>query len=155
MVTGGKSGQEQEFDGFTVRNTLGTRNQPLSQRLLLHLLQRTSLAIIRNLDDYVIPLLKGRECNGPLFLLSPAKPLFGNFDAMVDSVSYDMQHRVRNIFNNHLVKFGFSAEHLEFDLFSLLPRNLANDSGHFFKKLAYRYHPDIENPFLQVVQLPF
>src|SRR6266567_1108312 len=73
-------------------------------------------------------------------------------NSMVDGVSDDVHHRVRDILDDQLVQFGVGAEHLQFDLFPLFPGNLPDNPGHLLEQLSNGDHPDLHDPFLQLVQ---
>ena len=101
----------------------------------------------------MVPFLKRRELDGAPFILPSSHALFGELNAVINGISDDMHHRIGNIFDDELVQFGISTEHLQFYFLSLRPGDFPDNTGHFIEKLPHRNHPDFHDPFLQLVQL--
>ena len=98
----------------------------------------------------MIAFLSGRERDLTFTRFTCLLTLIRRFNAMVDSVSHQMHHRVRQGFDQILIQVRILTEHLQVDLFFKTSRQIANNARESTEYLFHRLHPGLHDRILQI-----
>src|SRR5216684_3170706 len=86
-------------------------------------------------------------------LFPEAPPLLGGLDAVVDCIAHQVHQGIGQRLDDQLVHLHFAAVHHEVHFLARFPGDAPDGAGQLVEDLAQRDHANLEDSFLQIVEL--
>ena len=106
-------------------------------------------AIVGDFDVDLPAFVEGAQNQAPGRILARFFAVFGQFDAMVDAVAYQVGERIFDGFDDGAVQVGFLAFHFDPDFLAAVEREIADGAGKFVPDVANGLHASAHDLFLQ------
>src|SRR5271157_1952670 len=148
---GGQARLEDELEDFLARQRGGLFgvHQTVFDRLGEHSVGVDALTVVTDLNDGVRAVVVGAQDDVAGFGLAPGQSRFGILDAVVEGVPQDVQQRIGELVDHHLVQLGVGPADLQADLFAQLPGHLTHLGRKAVEELRNRHHAETHRPGLK------